>query len=705
MNATPKDDNAMRDPVQAVVDRLEAVKQTGLNQWQARCPAHDDRKPSLSISRGSEGQALIHCHAGCKPAAVLEAIGMKESDMFPASESPTGAPSAERRMVAEYDYRDEHGKVLHRVVRFDPKAFRQCRPDGSGGWIWNLDGVPRVLYRLPELLAAEKDAWIFVCEGEKDADNVAAIGLVATTNPGGAGKWKHLADDSALHERRVAIIPDIDEPGRKHAQDVASRLHGKAADVKILDLGNAEGFQGNDVSDWIDSLDSKESEDLARSLVEMAEAAPEWTSMHENPYAPVPVLKCLADVKAEPVRWLWRERIALGKLTLLAGDPGIGKSLITLDLAARVSSGSDMPDGSSALDCAGDVVLLTAEDDLVDTVRPRLDAAGAEVLRITALESVKRYDFATGKEHQAPFSLTEDLPALDKAIRSARQCRLVVIDPLTAYLGGTDSYKNAEVRGLLAPLAELAAQHKVAVVGVTHLRKSEGPAMYRPMGSLAFVAAARAVYMVTQDPDSARGERCLVLPVKNNLGNNRTGLAYRLVVTQGRTVPVVQWEPEPVDVSVEEALGCDPGEGDVGWTQRDEAREWLKQALHDGPLPAREAIRQAEKDGIRKRTLDRGRRELGVAARREGFGGEGRWMWELHTVSRDVMQRPTPKKVATFGESGDLWADRGPEADSARHRGCQSVKDCQQKGSAEAGAGHIGEAGHGLTREELSESS
>lgn len=262
------------DPVQAVLERLHGVKPAGRDKWSAKCPAHDDNRASLSISRGDDGRCLLHCHAGCTPEAVCQAMGLDLADLFSPA-APSGKPTARqsatpRKIVKKYPYCDESGRLLFEVVRFEPKDFRQRRPDGNGGWVWNLDGVPRVLYRLPELAKADPAAVAFIVEGEKDADNLTAIGLVATTCPQGAGKWGRLADDSALHGRRVCIILDKDTPGRKHAQDVAARLHGKADNVRILELPG----DGKDVSDWLAGVDGKAPNDIPAELLALAAAAP-----------------------------------------------------------------------------------------------------------------------------------------------------------------------------------------------------------------------------------------------------------------------------------------------------------------------------------------------------------------------------------------------------------------------------------------------
>jgi len=276
----------------------------------------------------------------------------------------------------------------------------------------------------------------------------------------------------------------------------------------------------------------------------------------------------------------------------------------------------------------GGVVLLSAEDGIADTIRPRLDAAGADVNRIVALEAIRSVD--NGRESARTFDLSCDLAGLEAAIRSVEGCRLVVIDPVTAYLGGVDSHKNAEIRGLLAPLGAIAERHRVAVVAVTHLNKSNnGPAIYRAMGSLAFAAAARAAWAVSKDKDDPR--RRLLLPIKNNIAPDTGGLAYRIEALGVDDCPVVVWEPDPVNVSADDALAGDREEGG-GRSERDDAADWLRDLLAQGPRPARDVERDARDAGYSIATVRRAKAAIGVVSRKPAFGGS--WEWTLPTPAQ-----------------------------------------------------------------------
>jgi putative DNA primase/helicase len=256
--------------VKDILAQLKKVKNIGPSKWSALCPAHEDKKPSLSIGLGDDAKVLLHCHAGCEVKDIVAAIGLTEADLFCTPPAPTASPT----IVATYDYTDVDGKLLYQVIRRSDKSFLQRRPDGRGGWIWNMQDTPRVLYNLPGVVAAPVEDWLFVVEGEKDVNNLRALNIMATTNSGGAGKWHQIADDSVLHRRKIAIIPDNDVPGREHAQQVASALHGKAKAVKVIELPGLP--EKGDVSDWLTQFAPEDTAGPGAALHELAAQAIEF---------------------------------------------------------------------------------------------------------------------------------------------------------------------------------------------------------------------------------------------------------------------------------------------------------------------------------------------------------------------------------------------------------------------------------------------
>jgi putative DNA primase/helicase len=238
--------------VAEVLSKLVQVR-TARDGWVARCPAHDDRNPSLSVGE-RDGKVLLHCFAGCTTQAVCDAAGVEMRDLFTDTTS-------EPHIVAQYDYLDEHGNLLFQTIRLDPKDFKQRQPD-RGGWVWNLQGVRRVLYRLPEVLAASD---VLICEGEKDCETARRWQFVATCNPLGAGKWRDQYSDF-LRGKRVVVIADADTPGRKHAQQVAASLQGKAESLKVLELPDAK-----DLHEWATRRNGTR-DDLLRLVAD----APAW---------------------------------------------------------------------------------------------------------------------------------------------------------------------------------------------------------------------------------------------------------------------------------------------------------------------------------------------------------------------------------------------------------------------------------------------
>jgi len=328
----------------------------------------------------------------------------------------------------------------------------------------------------------------------------------------------------------------------------------------------------------------------------------------------------LASVTPERVKWLWPARLPAGKVTVLDGDPGLGKSQITLDLVARLTTGRPLPDGARG-DIAGplNVLLLSAEDDPGDTIRPRLDAAGADVNRVDALTHL-------GQDHRLP-TIPDDLPVIRERVESWG-VGLIVIDPLMAYLAtgskGTDAHKDQDIRRALGPLALLAQETGAAVLVVRHLNKAGGGGnpLYRGGGSIGIIGAARCGLLVASDPAGGTTRRVLAV-TKSNLATLAPSLTYRVEsadngsshITWGGTCPLTaaQLLADAATVS--------------GHGPRQEAAAFLTELLKDGPRPADDVKAEAQQAGLNWATVRRAKDQIGVIVFKSGFGKDGRWLW------------------------------------------------------------------------------
>jgi putative DNA primase/helicase len=598
-----------------------------------RCPAHADEHPSARWHPGKRTWFCDACKAGGGWRDLAGRLGLEEG--------PAGAGGAGGEVVATYPYRDAAGRLVYEVVRKRPKAFACRRPDGAGGWIWDLAGVERVLYRLPEtLVAVAGGETVFLTEGEKDADAVAALGLAATTHCGGAGKWRQEYAE-ALRGAAVVVLADNDEAGRRHAAQVAASLGAVAREVRVLELPGLP--EKGDVSDWIAAAGGAGNKDngagaAARLLAELAARAPVWTGGGGGAAGAGgaggggAAYRRMSEVACERVEFLWYPYIPLRKLTLLEGDPGQGKSWLTAALAAAGSRGGALPGaagrrgrggaagrgvrgaaGAPGAGGAGEArarfrtLFLTGEDGLGDTLRPRLERLGADCAQIIA--------------HDRPVSLVvpDDVAELERALEEHRP-RLVVLDPIVAFLGArTDIYRANEVRAVLAPLGRLAERFDCAIVAVRHLNKVKGGrCIYAGQGSIDFAAAARSVLLAGCAADDA-GERALV-HIKSNLAPLGRACGYR--IERGR----FGWTGES-SLCAADLLAAEPGAGDRG--AREEARLFLRTALGGAARPAREVVAAAREAGIAERTLKRAKQKEGVVALRRGFGEGSVWVWRL----------------------------------------------------------------------------
>jgi hypothetical protein len=368
------------------------------------------------------------------------------------------------------------------------------------------------------------------------------------------------------------------------------------------------------------------------------EPTPAATAASAVPFGPV--VTRLSDVQSERVAWLWRRRLAKGKLTLLMGDPGAGKSMITGDVASRVTQGGAWPDAGHA-EQPGNVIFLAVEDGIADTIRPRLERAGADLERV--------YVFTTIRDEAGERlpNFERDMATLEEVIVKLRPV-LVVVDPVSSYLGKTDSYKDAEIRRVLAPLTVLADKHRVAVLALIHMTKGskEAKAMYRAIGSIAFAALARIVLAAGSDPEEP--ERHYLMAVKQNICAPSKTLAYRI---QGEpddedAAPWLEWEGAPVEgIQADVILGANASAGTR--EERQDTSEFLRQLLTDGRMSADDVFEAGKANGYSASTLNHAKRSAGVRSYKEGF--KGRWYWELDgkIAPKVTMLRDS----ATFGEN------------------------------------------------------
>jgi putative DNA primase/helicase len=359
------------------------------------------------------------------------------------------------------------------------------------------------------------------------------------------------------------------------------------------------------------------------------------------------------NVTMSAIRWLWPNRIAIGKLTLIAGMPDEGKSQIVCDIVARLTTtrGDKHWPCKEGVAPIGNAIMFSAEDDPGDTLKPRLLAAGADCDRVMLANMVRT------KDGRRMFDVAADIGQLRTSIKTMPDTRLISFDPLNAYFGHgrVDTFRNSDVRAVLGPLADLAAELEVAIIGLLHFNKKADltSVMLRMGDSIAFSAAARAVYAVVPDEEN---KRKLLIKGKNNLAPTAGGktLAYSSEPVNvgtdpesGETItaPHIVWYPNHVDVSASEAMQA--AAENRSPVQIESAMELLTDLLSEGAVNSDEIKKAAEAHQITAITLRRARERVAVEMRKESGSLHGKWYWRL--PNRD---HPWPWDVrqATVGE-------------------------------------------------------
>ncbi len=539
-----------------------------------------------------------------------------------------------------HEYCDAAGKPVYWRIRLKhpvtgEKWIRPMRWDGTKFVIGEPPAptTGKILYRLPELLAADRSAPVLIVEGESCADHLHALGLIVTTS-GSAASGRD-ADWTPLRGRHCTMWPDHDSAGRKYGEDVAAILGALSCTVDQIDVHELGLASKGDAVDWLAMHPDATQPEVLQLARRPCGSAPNLVASKQGV-----ILTRGSDVQPVAIDWLWQGYLAAGKLHLIGGAPGGGKTTIAAALAAVVTSGGCWPDGSRA--DQGSVVFWSGEDTNEDTLNPRFRAAGADMSRVHTVDGMQ----VDGRRF--PFDPARHLDALRVALKTVPDVRLIVIDPIASAVAA-DSHKNAEVRRGLQPLVDLAREFRSAVLGITHFSKGTGgrDPVERITGSLAFGALPRVV-MVTarREAHDDRPERRLFLRAKSNIGPDGDGFEYSVQQGEldeypGIIVSSVRWG-EANQGSAREQLD------DVEQSDSDDAGDvavhFLQSVLAHGPRAVQDIKAEAATAGIAWRTVERAKRRAGVLARKNGMGGG--WQWSEPTKAA---QDPQFQAVAEFG--------------------------------------------------------
>jgi hypothetical protein len=597
-----------------IIDALRAngnhVIQRSDTTASAQCPAHDDHNPSLSINVRPDGKGImLNCHAaqGCTHIAVLEAVGLTGRDVW-------DDPAMQNVYKPNQDYRYAKGGVKHR-------RWPVGSPDKQ--MYWKKDTPDDSLYQVNRLLAEPGDLPVYVTEGEKGCDAIWAMGFPAVST-GGATRVR-TCDLEPLRDRDIIAIVDRDSAGMKWATELRDRLTEISHSGSITFMQCAVDIDKANVVEHFDS--GLTLADLVPRYLEPL--TPPETPVYLNngyevrrerepevdPAALDFVTTCLADVTPEPVRWLWQQRLPMGKLIMLDGDPSTGKSTLTLFITSMVTNGGTWPDGTQC-EYPGDVVLFSAEDGLSDTIRPRLDAAGAVVANIHAVKGIP-----IGDEGAVRMPDLNDIAPLRRLVE--RSAHLVIVDVLMAYVPtGNNSHSDQDIRHVMGRLSAMAEQTGCTVLMLRHLNKGEKTdPMYRGGGSIGIIGAARGGMLLARDPDD-RNVRILATSKPSNLAPEEPpSLRFRITDTPigpGIHVGKIEWLGIS-DYTARQLLATQSDEEIPTGTSVPECKHWLNDYLSGGAKPGAQLKADAKQAGFSERTVQRAGQALSVKYDSEGF--------------------------------------------------------------------------------------
>lgn len=614
----------------------------------AKCPFHrPDNTPSFAINfddgiwkwydpHDKKGGTIIEFEARFANCSTKEAIKnllkrfrSKKSNNSAGHNIPQVFPKDNKvglinqppvQSTIRYIYKDEDGEAVlmkeKRILLDGEKTFLWFHKKGNQ-WKPKMGGCEHIPYNLDQFNNHEK---IIICEGEKDADTIndLEIGEFATSAPNGAGNWPPSITQYFKGKEEVVFLYDVGAEGS--VRDHASELKRTCPEMKISIATVPLKEKNADITDYLNQFKIKKEKQIA--LADVLSKDKEFKKEDILPPAKllVPISICLADVFPEPVEWLWFNKFPLGKICLLVGDPGVGKSFFCLYMAAKITTGRPWPDINMPIK-KGSVIYLSAEDDASDTIRPRADAMGADVNKIYIFNELKT------RKNDKPefFNLEYHTEGLSYFSRTIGDTRAIFIDDINSYTGKLDTNNIAAVRSALLPIIFMAREENITVLFTSHLNKDKAQkALFRTIGSIGYMGVARSVWAISRDPEDTTYKRRYFTSIKNNLSINPQNLAFNFtgsVINNSK----IEFEPYSIDITSDEALA--PGEEqELGAFAY--AEEWLTQLFeNENDIPAGEILTQAKKHGIAEKTLKRVKKKLGLQSLKEGMWKDRQWIW------------------------------------------------------------------------------
>lgn len=627
------------------LDQLEGVQNQGGNIYKALCPAHDDDRQSLTVDWGDKSKVVFTCHAGCERNDVMAKLGLEWKDL-----------EQRRKVTATFPYLDEDGNLMYEVVRWEPKSFTQRRPGARmGEWINNMKGVDPIPFNLPAVAevveSGDEDDEIWIVEGEKDCraiNDAWGESYITTCNHGGAGKWTD--DHSAWLEGfkgKVVIVADNDDkptkPGQKHALAVYESIR-KMTDIESVEIVYAP--VGKDAAEAVGSHTAEDFRGISPDALrkEIAEGAREakktrgsprtdtWASSGNTEDSSARrelVIVRASDIKSTRQRFLWEGRIPLGILALLGGRGGVGKSTFALWAAVELQHGR-LPGDFHGKPMP--FLYVGIEDDWETQVKPRLQAAGANMDLALFVKVTETVDESTGD--RVP-DLTLDMPLIEAALAEYGPC-VMIVDPLPSLIQDDDHRRNV-VRAALDPLLLVMAKTQSTVFGIMHTKKGGGSANDLLSGSHAYYDASRAVLLFARDEES--GHVIMSQAKGNYASDEHTGsLAYRLVSTPVELDDFSVEDYARVEIvgesklSVEEIVNRDPLREDVGSRAR-----WIVDYLshRNGRAAQADLVAAADdENGWSERQMKAARAKCSpqVTSKKQTGVMNGIWFWCLAGV-------------------------------------------------------------------------